>query len=69
MTRKARLLIQAGNVPESLLESQYNDIKGLFEQKNRAEVRLTELNGELKLKIEKQKELQEKPVVDYHNNY
>ena len=38
---KAHLLIQAGNVPESLLESQYNDIKGLFEQKNRAEVRLT----------------------------
>ena len=38
---KARLLIQAGNVLESLLESQYNDIKGLFEQKNRAEVRLT----------------------------
>lgn len=57
---KARLLIQAGNVPESLLESQYNDIKGLFEQKNRAEVRLTELNGELKLKMEQQKELQEK---------
>lgn len=44
---KTRLLIQAGNVPESLLESQYNDIKGLFEQKNRAEVRLTELNSEL----------------------
>ena len=57
---KARLLIQAGNVSESLLESQYNDIKGLFEQKNRAEVRLTELNGELKLKTEQLKELQER---------
>lgn len=57
---KARLLIQAGNVSESLLESQYNDIKGLFEQKNRAEVRLTELNGELKLKMEQLKELQER---------
>ena len=57
---KARLLIQAGNVSESLLESQFNDIKGLFEQKNRAEVRLTELNGELKLKTEQLNELQEK---------
>ena len=57
---KARLLIQAGNVSESLLESQYNDIKVLFEQKNRAEVRLTELNGELKLKMEQLKELQER---------
>ena len=57
---KTRLLIQAGNVPETLLESQYNDIKGLFEQKNRAEVRLTELNGELNVLNEQMKELQEK---------
>ena len=55
---KTRLLIQAGNVPESLLESQFRDIKGLYEQKNRAEVRLTELNGELNLLNEQMKELQ-----------
>lgn len=46
---KARLLIQAGNVSEASLEKDFNDIKGLFEQKNRAEVRLAELKGELEL--------------------
>lgn len=44
---KSRLLIQAGNVSEAVLEKDFNDIKGLFEQKGRAEVRLTELNSEL----------------------
>lgn len=44
---KSRLLIQAGNVSEAILEKDFNDIKGLFEQKGRAEVRLVELNGEL----------------------
>lgn len=57
---KARLLIQAGNVPESLLESQFRDIKGLYEQKNRAEVRITELKGELKLLEEQMKDCQER---------
>ena len=55
---KARLLIQAGNVPESLLDSQFHDIKGLYEQKNRAEIRLTELNGELKLLEAQMRDLQ-----------
>lgn len=44
---KSRLLIQAGNVSEAILEKDFNDIKGLFEQKGRAEVSLAELNGEL----------------------
>lgn len=44
---KSRLLIQAGNVSEAILEKDFNDIKGLLEQKGRAEVRLAELNGEL----------------------
>ena len=44
---KSRLLIQAGNVSEAVLEKDFNDIKGLFEQKGRAENRLTELNREL----------------------
>ena len=57
---KTRLLIQAGNVPESLLESQFRDIKGLYEQKNRAEVRITELSGELKLLEEQMREYQER---------
>lgn len=44
---KSRLLIQAGNVSEAILEKDFNDIKGLFEQKGRAEIRLAELNSEL----------------------
>lgn len=44
---KTRLLIQAGNVSEAILEKDFNDIKGLFEQKGRAEMRLAELKGEL----------------------
>ena len=46
---KSRLLIQAGNVSESVLEKDFRDIKGLFEQKGRAEVRLAEMNNELSL--------------------
>ncbi len=47
INEKSRLLIQAGNVSEAVLEKDFNDIKGLFEQKGRAEIRLTELKGEL----------------------
>lgn len=53
MDEKARLLIQAGNIPESVLEKDFNDVKGLFNQKGRAEVRLTELKKELE-KLESQ---------------
>lgn len=44
---KARLLIQAGNVSEAVLEKDFNDIRGLFQQKGKAEVRLAELKSEL----------------------
>ena len=47
INEKSRLLIQAGNVSEAVLEKDFNDIKGLYEQKGRAEIRLTELKGEL----------------------
>jgi DNA sulfur modification protein DndD len=57
---KTRLLIQAGNIPESMLESEFDNYKGLSEQRRRADVRLTELNGELNLLNEQMKELQEK---------
>lgn len=49
---KARLLIQA-NVSESALEKDFKDIKGLFEQRTRAEVRLAELNAR-KFNLEKE---------------
>lgn len=49
LEEKSRLLIQAGNVPETVLEKDFKDIKGLFEQKGRAEVRLTEMTNELSI--------------------
>ena len=44
---KARLLIQSGNIPEELLQKNFQDIKGMFEQKGRAEQRLIMLQNEL----------------------
>jgi len=52
---KARLLIQAGNVSEAVLEKDFKDIKGLFEQKERAGNRLVQLKQELE-GLEKQYE-------------
>ena len=57
---KARLLIQAGNVSEAVLEKDFNDIRGLFNQKERANVRLAELNSELEIHEGIKKTLQEK---------
>ena len=52
---KARLLIQAGNVSEELLQKSFLDIKGMFEQKGRAENRLVELERDLQdLKAEEE---------------
>lgn len=44
---KARILIQAGNVSEAVMEKNFKDIRGLFDQKERAAVRITELNDQL----------------------
>lgn len=60
MDEKARLLIQAGNIPESVLEKDFNDVKGLFNQKGRAEVRLTELKKELEKLESQMKDCQKK---------
>ena len=49
LDEKSRLLIQAGNVSETVLEKNYKDIIGLYEQKGRAEVRLTEMKNDLSL--------------------
>ena len=54
---KARLLIQAGNVSEELLQKNFRDIKGMFEQKGRAETRLVELERDLKDLKEEETEL------------
>jgi DNA sulfur modification protein DndD len=57
MDEKARLLIQAGNIPESVLEKDFNDIKGLYKQRERASVRLAELTSELEALENQMKEL------------
>lgn len=44
---KARLLIQTPGISESLLEKGFKDFKGMSERKNRAEIRLAELNRQL----------------------
>jgi DNA sulfur modification protein DndD len=44
---KNRLLIQAGNVSEEVLEKDFKDLKGLYEQKSMAEGRLVSLKMEL----------------------
>ena len=56
---KSRLLIQAGNIPESVLEAQFDDIRGLFDQKERTTLRLAQLNTELKT--------YEQEMKDFHN--
>lgn len=45
---KTRLLIQSGNISESVLDKQFDDIKGLYTSHERASVRLSELETELK---------------------
>ena len=44
---KARLLIQMQGISESFLEKGFKDYKGMSERKNRAEIRLTDLNRQL----------------------
>lgn len=44
---KTRLLIQTPGISESLLEKGFKDFKGMSERKNRAEIRLAELNRQL----------------------
>lgn len=60
---KTRLLINVGNLSEAALEKEFNDIKGLFEQKERATERLavleTNLNYQEQQMVELKKELNE----------
>jgi hypothetical protein len=44
---KARLLIQTQGISESFLEKGFKDYKGMSERKNRAEIRLADLNRQL----------------------
>ena len=57
---KARLLIQAGNVPEDWLQKNFKDIKSMFEQRGRAEQRLAELKGELAMLTAQEEEMRKK---------
>lgn len=44
---KERLLIQTQGISESFLEKEFKDYKGMSERKNRAEIRLADLNRQL----------------------
>ena len=45
---KSRLLIQADGISEDMLDKNFNDIKGYFEQRNRAEQRISDYKAEMK---------------------
>lgn len=45
---KSRLLIQADGLTEDMLEKSFHDIKGFYEQRERAKVRIEEYKGDLK---------------------
>lgn len=45
---KSRLLIQANSISENMLDKNFNDIKGYFEQRNRAEQRISDYKAEMK---------------------
>lgn len=57
---KARLLIQAGNVSEELLQKDFSDIKSMFEQKGRAEQHLAVLEKELEDLTEQETEMRKR---------
>lgn len=54
---KTRLLINVGNVSEAALEKEFNDIKGLFDQKERATERLAVLETQLSYQVKQMAEL------------
>lgn len=54
---KTRLLINVGNISEAALEKEFNDIKGLFDQKERATERLAVLETQLSYQVEQMAEL------------
>lgn len=45
---KSRLLIQADGISEDMLDKNFNDIKGYFEQRNRAEQHISDYKAEMK---------------------
>lgn len=54
---KTRLLINVGNLSEAALEKEFNDIKGLFDQKERATERLAILETQLSFQEKQMAEL------------
>lgn len=56
---KNRLLIQSDGISEELLDKNFKDIKGFFEQKSRAESKVIHLKNDLENWILKKKELDE----------
>lgn len=57
LDEKTRLLIQAGNVSETSLEKDFDDIRGLYSSHEKASVRLSELETDFKYQEKKMAEL------------
>jgi DNA sulfur modification protein DndD len=55
---KSRLLIQADGISEELLEKDFKDIKGFFEQEGRAKSRINEYQNKLDLSEQQKAELE-----------
>lgn len=56
---KSRLLIQSSGLTEELLDKNFSDITGFFNQQSRASVRVTELKKDLERKEEEKRQLDE----------
>ena len=56
---KSRLLIQSSGLTEEILDKDFNDIKGYFEQQKRAEIRVSDLERQLAVKKEEKIKLEE----------
>lgn len=55
---KQRLLIQSDGVSEDLLEKNFKDIKGFFEEKTKAEARIKDLKEDLEVLIARKKDIE-----------
>ena len=54
---KQRLLIQSDGISEDLLDKNFKDLKGFFEEKNKAENRIKELKSQLNILLETKKDI------------
>lgn len=56
----SRLLVQAGNLSEEMMKKSFSDERNMFRKKGETEKDITNLENELKLKLDRQAEVKEK---------